>query len=438
MPMFDNMKNFEARAFLCLVLAATALFIWLLSPFLDVLLWAVVIAAVFTPLYRRLLHKGLGKNLAALATMLLSLFVIILPLAWILYTGAREALLLYTQISENPAVLQNILGRLHAAFPQVQDLLANFGYDLTSLTSDLSALAVKAGGFVAKYTMVFGGGAANFVTNLAICLYVAYFLVRDGGRLVVLLVHALPFGDDREVLLMSKFAGVMRATIKGSLLVAMAQGALGGIIFWILDIRAAVLWGVAMAILSLIPVVGAALVWLPTALYLLATGDITHGIVLILYGAFVIGLADNILRPLLVGRDTKMPDYLILLSTLGGFAIFGMDGFVTGPLIAAFFITVWQIFAEETAGPMPQPEAGGFRLRFERPAEAHANDETRASRPADAHKDGRDIPETTPDMGQDGEDEAAREARKHKSHARFRQIVGLFERLGKKRKRESS
>lgn len=353
--LFQDMQRFEARAFLCLVLLATALFFWLVLPFFNVLLWAVVIAAVFTPIQRNLtLRYHLGPNLAALLTVLLALFLIILPLAWIFYTGAKEALLLYSQISENPQVLRDLLDRLHQSFPAIQEFLARFGYDMTQLSSDLSALAVRVGGSLAKYTMAFGGSAANFVTNLAICLYVAFFFVRDAKKLSAMFVRVMPFGDHREKLLMSKFAGVMRATVKGSLLVAMAQGALGGLIFWILDIRAAVLWGVAMAILSLIPVVGAALIWLPTALYLLATGSYVDGIVLIAYGGGVIGLADNVLRPILVRRDTRMPDYLILLSTLSGFTLFGMDGFVTGPLLAAIFITVWQIFADETTGETVQ------------------------------------------------------------------------------------
>ena len=127
----------------------------------------------------------------------------------------------------------------------------------------------------------------------------------------------------------------------------MAQGALGGLIFWLLGIGAPVLWGVAMTLLSLVPVVGAALIWGPAALYLLITGQYWQGSILIAYGAGVIGLADNLLRPLLVGRDTKLPDFMVLLSTLGGFVLFGMDGFVSGPTLAVFFVTVWQIFMEE-------------------------------------------------------------------------------------------
>src|SRR5690606_21116170 len=133
--------------------------------------------------------------------------------------------------------------------------------------------------------------------------------------------------------------------------VAAVQGALGGLIYWILGMPAALLWGVAMAVLSLIPAVGAGLIWAPVAVYLFATGEAVSAVVLVLYGVLVIGLADNILRPILVGRDTRMPDWLVLLSTLGGLVLFGINGFVIGPLIAALFIVFWQIFCRDFQPP---------------------------------------------------------------------------------------
>jgi len=148
-------------------------------------------------------------------------------------------------------------------------------------------------------------------------------------------------------LLFSKFAEVTRATIKGNLVVAIVQGALGGIIFWVLDIPAPILWAVAMAVLSLIPAVGAGLIWLPFAIYLFGVGETNSALVLVIYGVTVIGLADNILRPLLVGRDTKLPDWLVLLSTVSGLVMFGINGFVMGPLIAALFLVFWQIFSRD-------------------------------------------------------------------------------------------
>jgi predicted PurR-regulated permease PerM len=176
-------------------------------------------------------------------------------------------------------------------------------------------------------------------------LYLLFFLLRDSDSLLRQLRAAIPLRPDRLVALAEKFTVVIRATVKGNIVVAIVQGALGGLIFWLLGIHGPVMWAVVMAVLSLLPAVGAALVWLPVAVYLLATGSVWQGLGLIAFGVLVIGLVDNVLRPLLVGKDTRMPDYVVLISTLGGIAIFGVNGFVIGPVIAAMFIAVWGIFA---------------------------------------------------------------------------------------------
>jgi predicted PurR-regulated permease PerM len=172
--------------------------------------------------------------------------------------------------------------------------------------------------------------------------------LRDGSALTKRIVDAIPLPPEQEPALFRKFTTAIRATIKGNILVAMAQGALGGLIFWLLGLPAPVLWGVVMGLLALLPAVGAALIWVPAAIYLLATGSVWQGVVLFIFGALVIGLIDNILRPLLVGKDTKMPDYVVLISTLGGLATFGLNGFIIGPVIAAMFIAAWDIFSEST------------------------------------------------------------------------------------------
>jgi predicted PurR-regulated permease PerM len=178
-------------------------------------------------------------------------------------------------------------------------------------------------------------------------LYLLFFFMRDGEHLLEVIVRALPLGDDRERELFRKFAQVSRATVKGTLVIGFIQGALGGMMFAILGIQGAVFWGVVMSVLSLLPVVGTGLVWGPAALILIANGAWQKGAVLIVFGVLVIGLVDNLLRPILIGRDTKMPDYLVLLSTLGGLTVFGVSGFVIGPVIAALFLTVWTMFQQE-------------------------------------------------------------------------------------------
>jgi predicted PurR-regulated permease PerM len=195
----------------------------------------------------------------------------------------------------------------------------------------------------------------EFVISLGIMLYLLFFLMRDGRRLADSIKEAVPLRGDRKSALFSRFADVVRATVKGGILVAMAQGALGGLAFWFLGVHAALLWAVLMAFLSLVPAIGAGLVWVPVAIYFLATGAIWQGLGLIAYGVLVIGLVDNLLRPFLVGKDTKLPDYVVLISTLGGIDVFGLNGFVLGPLIAAIFMVSWEIFVASRRTPQDEP-----------------------------------------------------------------------------------
>jgi predicted PurR-regulated permease PerM len=176
-------------------------------------------------------------------------------------------------------------------------------------------------------------------------LYLLFFLLRDGLALTRRMKVAIPLRSEQQDALFAKFTVVVRATVKGDILVALLQGVAGGAAFWLLGVRAALLWAVLMAFLSLLPAIGAALVWLPVAIYFLATGSLWQGVFLILYGLLVIGLVDNFLRPMLVGQATKMPDYVVLISTLGGIQTFGLHGFIVGPIIAAMFLVVWDIFS---------------------------------------------------------------------------------------------
>ena len=180
-------------------------------------------------------------------------------------------------------------------------------------------------------------------------LYVLYFFLRDGDQLLLAIARALPLGDARERALFERFTAVTRATLKGTLVVGAVQGTLGAIFFALLGLEGPVFWGAMMWACSLIPVIGPTIIWLPAALILIISGSVAKGLLLMGLGTFVIALADNILRPILVGRETRMPDFLVLLSTLGGLTLFGLSGFIAGPAIAALFITAWDMFAREYA-----------------------------------------------------------------------------------------
>ena len=184
------------------------------------------------------------------------------------------------------------------------------------------------------------------MVNFFVMLYLLFFLLRDGKSLSAQAARAMPLKESHTSRLLAEFATVVRATVKGNVVVALVQGTLGGLAFWVLGINGALLWGAVMALLSLLPAVGAALVWGPVAVYLLSTGSIWPAIGLTAWGVLVIGLVDNVLRPIMVGKDTRLPDYLVLIATLGGLAVFGLNGFVIGPVIAAVFLATWDIFGE--------------------------------------------------------------------------------------------
>jgi len=342
------MRSFEDRVLLLLLVIVSLMFAWILLPFYGAVLWGVVGGIVCAPLHRRLsqaMHARRG--LAAAAVVLLVVLIVILPLSLIGASLAQEASGVYGQGQAGELDIGQYFQKMLEALPSwVVDLLNRFGLgSLAGMKDKLSAGLLKGSQVIAAQALNIGQGTFEFFVNLFVMLYLLFFLLRDGETLSKRIRRAIPLRPEQRNELLLKFAVVIRATVKGSLLVALAQGALGGLIFWFLDIPAPLLWAVVMAFLALLPAVGAGLVWFPVALYLLATGSIWQGVLLIAYGAFVIGLVDNLLRPILVGQDTKMPDYVVLISTLGGISVFGLNGFIVGPVIAAMFIAIWDMFS---------------------------------------------------------------------------------------------
>lgn len=341
-------EKLERTTFLILLSLVTVAFGLLLMPFWVPLLWAIIIAVLFHPVQVWLEGQwGERPNTTAFVTLLACVVLVVIPVLLLLASFLRQALSTYEQIEAGELDPGRYIERVRAAFPLLQGLLDRFDIDMETVRDNAAKAAVAISQFLASNALAFGQGAFGFVLKLSLMLYVAYFLLRDGRELLDQLMRALPLGDERERMLFQKFAEVARATVKGNLLVALVQGMLGGLIFWILGLPAPLLWSVAMTVLSLIPAVGAGLVWLPAAIYLYAIGDWISATVLIAYGVLIIGLADNLLRPILVGRDTKLPDWMVLLSTLGGIVLVGINGFVVGPLIAVLFIAFWQIFGRE-------------------------------------------------------------------------------------------
>jgi predicted PurR-regulated permease PerM len=338
--------NFDRRVLLMLMFVATIALGAILLPFYGTILWGAIIALLFAPVYRWLLPRcRRRRTLAALLTLLAVLLIGVLPSALVTAALAREAANLVQGLQSgaiDPA--RYLLGLFDALPESAKALLERAGMaDFETLQRRGVAELAKASQFIATQALGIGQNTFQFVASLFITLYLAFFLVRDGVGLVDVVKRAVPLSAAHSQNLIDTFGTAVQATVRGNLLIAAIQGALGGLAFWFLGLSGAVLWAVAMAFLSLLPSIGAALVWLPVAIWFLLTGGLWQGLALIAWGLLVIGLIDNLLRPVLVGRDTGLPDYLVLISTLGGMAVFGLNGFVLGPVIAAMFIAVWHI-----------------------------------------------------------------------------------------------
>lgn len=334
------------RALLWLLVAVSLAFGWILLPFYGTIMWATVIGLLFAPLYRWLTARlKRRRNAAALLTLLIVLVIVIIPLALITASLAREAALVYQGLKSgalNP--VQYFQGVFDALPGWATALLDRFGLiDFATLQRRASAALTQGSQFIATQALGIGQDTFEFVASLFIMLYLAFFLIRDGANIANTVRRAIPLAPEHTHELLGKFTTVILATVKGNLLVAAIQGALGGLAFWFLGVSGALLWAVLMAFLSLLPAIGAGLVWVPVATYFLITGAVWQGVALVAYGVLVIGLVDNLLRPILVGKDAGMPDYLVMIATLGGMAVFGINGFVLGPVIAAMFIAVWHI-----------------------------------------------------------------------------------------------
>ncbi|OHD02355.1 MAG: AI-2E family transporter [Sphingopyxis sp. RIFCSPHIGHO2_01_FULL_65_24] len=342
----DRMRDGNRWSFLAILIAISIAFAVILLPFAAAILWAVIAAILFEPLYRRLLTKmPWRRNGAALLTILLILAMVILPASILAVALINEAAAVYQRIHSGAIDPTLIWTNFRAGMPE---WLASW-VDRIDLGNIATAKSILGGGAADGVRAILGQALSigqslfGLLINLMVMLYLAYFLIRDGEGLQQSIRRAMPLRTDHLELLASRFVVVVRATIKGSIVVAILQGLIGGIVLWALGIEAALLWGVLMGAASLLPAVGTGLVWVPMALYLLFTGQIWQGLVLVLCGLFVIGMVDNVLRPVLVGRETRIPDYVVLITTLGGLQLFGFHGIVIGPVIAAMFIAVWDI-----------------------------------------------------------------------------------------------
>ena len=323
------------------------------SSFFGALLWAALAAILFQPLFQQLLALWPERrNRAAMVALLIITVAVVIPALIVTSMVVDQAASVYNQLRSGQINFASYFEQIHNALPmRLQRMLDSAGFgSFDRAQAQITQAVSNSASVLARSAFSIGANAAAFLLAFGVGLYVTFFLLRDGEHLGPAIVRALPLEPNVAARLADKFVSVARATIKGSVVVALVQGALGAITFWIIGLPAALLWGVLMAIVALLPAIGPTIIWAPVAIYLLATGAIWQALVVIGSGVMVIGLADNILRPMLVGRDTGIPDWLVLVTTLGGVELLGLSGIVVGPLAGALFITGWCILTEQRFG----------------------------------------------------------------------------------------
>ncbi|MEP6823668.1 MAG: AI-2E family transporter [Ramlibacter sp.] len=363
----------EHKSLLWLLVALSAAFVLILLPVAGAVLWAVFLAIVFAPLHQRLLRRLRGSsNLAALLLLGLIVLIVILPMVWLGASVVGEATAMFQKVKAGEIQFGSYFQRALDALPfWMHSLLDRFGLgELALLQQKAAALLTRSGQLITTHVLSIGQNTLDFLVAFFVMLYLLFFLLRDGTALSRAIARAIPLYERQTQRLLGQFVTVVRATVKGNIVIALIQGVLGGLAFWVLGLPGPLLWGALMALLSLLPAVGAALVWVPVALYYLFTGSLWAAAGLTAWGVLVIGLVDNVLRPILVGKDTNLPDYLVLVTTIGGIAVFGLNGFVIGPVIAALFLAAWGLFGAERH----RPGRDGREARETRPAAPEGRD----------------------------------------------------------------
>ncbi len=366
MSMISNLGDrdkFHRVFILILVAVISAVFLQMIRGFIVTVLMAAIFSGLAHPLYRRVLHLVRGRRAtAAVLTLVVILLVVVTPLVLFMGIVATEALDISQSVT--PWVRQHIrepskLGQLLERLPYADQIQTQVQAYSTQIIEKMGELAGRVSSFLVNSLSAATRGTVGFLFHLFVMLYAMFFFLAGGRQVLDRTLGYVPLPEADKELMVDKFVSVARATLKGTFVVGVVQGGLAGLALAVVGIQGATFWGTLMVVLSIVPALGTALVWVPAVAYLFAVGKTTSAIGLALWCALIVGTVDNFLRPKLVGRDTKMPDLLILLSTFGGLSMFGVVGFVLGPIIAALFIAVWQIYGAafgELLGKEPRAE----------------------------------------------------------------------------------
>jgi len=319
------------------------LFLFIIKPFFFPLFWAAVIAGIFHPVFLYLKQRLPSANLSATLVMIIILVIIILPAIVIGSLLLAESVDLYHSLDMTTVSLQQEIANMTKKMTHLK-YLGKFSIDTAVVSNAVADGAKSIANYIFQNLRDITQNTVIFVAKFAIMLYTLFFFIRDGALFVATLSRLLPLGNHREKLLFKSFGVTARATLKVTLIIGGLQGILGGLLFFFLDVRGALTWGVTMVFASIIPGVGCSIVWAPAGVIMLFLGHFWQGILILLFGGVVISMVDNFLRPLLLGHDVQMHPLLIFLSTLGGIMLFGVSGFVLGPIVTSLLFAFWRMY----------------------------------------------------------------------------------------------
>ncbi len=340
-----QLKSLNVYFFFLLFLGVGAVVFFIFQPFLTAMVAAAILAALFEPTYDTLMRWTRDRRgTSALLTCLLVIAIIVTPVFFVLSLAIGEASTIFHSFGEETS-LKKFIGQSVDFFRGIPylNLIGADTLNQDRILDDIKNLSQNALGLLqAAYQ-----GITHFVFWVFVMFFTLFYFLIDGRRAVAFLMRLSPLRDEHDKLLIKKFVSISRATLKGTLVVGVVQGFLGGVAFWIAGVPSPAIWGLIMVLFSIIPLVGSAAVWLPAGLIMLFLGNIWQGIFILSVGAGVISLIDNILRPKLVGRDTQMHPLLVFFATLGGIAYFGLPGFVIGPIIVSLFMALGEIYGIE-------------------------------------------------------------------------------------------
>lgn len=351
-----NGSKFRTAFVLVLVLSISTLFFAVIWPFLQALLLGALLSGLCHPLFRSLAKLfGGRRSLASAVTLIILFFLIIGPISAFLGVVVKQAMnvsehaIPWLQQNFGSATSFNAHNWLAERFP----LAADFIPSQEEIVTNIGTAAKAAGSYLAASASAITAGTAGFFLNFFVMIYAMFFFLKDGRQILERIFYYMPLSHDDELRMLERFVSVTRATVKGTLVIGLIQGGLAGIAFYFAGIDGAVFWGTIMVILSIIPGIGAALVWVPTVIYLFIMGQTLSAILLGTWCAAVVGTIDNVLRPTLVGKDAEMPDLMILVGTLGGLFFFGPLGFIVGPIVCGLFLTAWDIYGSAFKDILP-------------------------------------------------------------------------------------